>query len=1276
MKKGKLTKILGIITAVFLSIGTIMVFQKPVYAKAAGISAEDFVGLFEKTAGSDWGTNTCKTEYAELPSDMLFTGAGLQVSVGKQTVTGRLYNTTGVENISQNGITFKNGVDLGDNVWNGGNGISGTNASTFTYTPAITLAFPGTASDRSDVLGSNGWRSQFNDFIVRFEDSADSSKWIDVLISSWNWGRSCGYATRFSNGVSERDSQFFATNADSRDGKLRSFLCCNEDGKRGAVMDVQSPNMSGMNSLSEAPISLCYVENDGIYAVSGNYWVLIRAFNQGTNAENLISVPFNGFSDSSNVKISVFGKSVNDGTYGNSITGDCAVYTIMGIDGVEFTKNADGTVNAGEATYEIEVNGNAVYRDGDKVNLSVVQKSFFTTETISSGSIVVKFNGKTVDTITAVKASNEYTLSKGYGVYEFVWSDGTNTASKKVVTDLSCYFEKTSGSVWGNNSSFEYAQLPNGMKYAGAGLQVSVDKTNYDNRMFNSTSISETPKNGLSFKNTIDLSDNGNVWNGGNGVSGTGAKTFAYTPFITLAFPGTVADRAAGAYGSDGSIRQQFTDMVVRLEDATDPTKRIDIALGFWKWSSSMGLGASFSNGTQADVKFFGTNATSRDGALRIRQVADENTPYDRGVPLLCKGNFDSDAPISLCYVAGDGIYAVSGDNWTLVRGFKQVKHADENPVAFNGFGDASKVKLSVFGYAVNKETDDAKLQGDQAIYTIMNIDGVELSQNADGTVNAGEAKYSLEVKSNETVREGETVKLLVNAKNLFGTTAYTGGSVTVKLNGTTVDTITELTEETAYTLNGYGEYEFVWSQDGNTASATKAVVSKLYTLTYNYNYEGIADEKQTFDNTDMSELTIKDIDADKVPKGKKFLGWFTDKVNGEKVTAITELKDIIVYAHWGSAKYTVSFFADDVLLGNTYEADYGEKLLEKVGTLPAIPEKEGYTKTAPYFAYNGVKIDENTVVEGDMTIVAVYTPDEYEVVVTDGSKQISVATVKYGESLAIKKIDLNKEGCTILSVKANGETLVYKNEEYVLETVTANTEIIVLYGLDNFNYDGAAIRLKRENDETGNGIRFTVSLPKAQYEQILAADPNAQFGTLLIPADLVKGDLTVNTNLVSKAIANERMNEKTVDGVEYVYWVAYLWNIAEKNYSREIAARGYIEYSGNVVYTVVSEDRSLSRVAQLCTADDNASQVVKDAVADYLPKVVFDLNGATGSVNEVVLKDGVSYTLPAVETLNVTAPEGEDFAGYEISGKTYNAGDVVTISGKVTVKTLWRNAQ
>ena len=1267
MTKGKLTKILGVITAVFLSIGTITVFQKPVYAKAAGISVENFVGLFEKTSGSVWGNNS-SFEYAQLPNGMKYTGAGLQVSVDKTNYDTRMFNSTSISETPKNGLSFKNTIDLSDNgnVWNGGNGVSGTGAKTFAYTPFITLAFPGTVADRA-ATANGSIRQQFTDMVVRLEDATDPTKRIDIALGFWKWSGSMGLGASFSNGT-QADVKFFGTNATSRDGALRIRQVADEN----TPYDRGVPLLCMGNFDSDAPISLCYVAGDGIYAVSGDKWTLVRGFNQVTH-EHENPVAFNGFGDASKVKLSVFGYAVNKETDDAKLQGDQAIYTIMNIDGVEFTKNADGTVNAGKATYEIEVNGKAVYRNGDKVNLSVVQKSFFTTETISSGSIAVKFNGKTVDTITTVNASNEYTLSKGYGIYEFVWSDGTNSASKKIVTDLSYYFGKTSGSVWGNNSSFEYAQLPNGMKYTGAGLQVSVDKTNYDTRMFNSTSISETPKNGLSFKNTIDLSDNGNVWNGGNGVSGTGAKTFAYTPFITLAFPGTVADRAATA---NGSIRQQFTDMVVRLEDATDPTKRIDIALGFWKWSGSMGLGASFSNGTQADVKFFGTNATSRDGALRIRQVADENTPYDRGVPLLCMGNFDSDAPISLCYVAGDGIYAVSGDKWTLVRGFNQVTHEHENPVAFNGFGDASKVKLSVFGYAVNKETDDAKLQGDQAIYTIMNIDGVELSQNADGTVNAGETKYSLEVKSNETARDGETVKLLVNAKNLFGTTAYTGGSVTVKLNGTTADTITELTEETAYTLNGYGEYEFVWSQDGNTASATKTVVSKLYTLTYNYNYEGIADEKQTFDNTDISELTIKDIEADKVPKGKKFLGWFTDKVNGEKVTAITELKDIIVYAHWESAKYTVSFFADDVLLGNTYEVEYGAKLLEKVVTLPAIPEKEGYTQTAPYFAYNGVKIDENTVVESDMTIVAVYTPDEYEVVVTDGSKRISVATVKYGESLTIKKVDLNKEGCTILSVKANGETLVYKNDGYVLETVTADTEIIVLYGLENFNYEGASIRLKRANDETGNGIKFTVSLPKAQYEQILAADPNAQFGTLLIPADLVEGDLTVNTNLVSKAIANERMNEKTVDGVEYVYWVAYLWNIAEKNYSREIAARGYIEYSGNVVYTVVSEDRSLSRVAQLCTADDKASQDVKDAVADYLPKIVFDLNGATGSVSEVVLKDGVTYTLPAAEALNVNAPEGKEFAGYEIGGKTYNAGDVVTISGKVTVKTLWRNAQ
>lgn len=1341
MKQGKLTKILLFSTAVFLSIGMALGFYKPVLAASAGVSATEFVSMFEKTAGSDWGTNTCKTEYAELPSDMLFTGAGLQVSVGKQTVTGRLYNTSGVENISQNGITFKNGVNLGDNVWNGGNGISGTNASTFTYTPAITLAFPGTAGDRSGVLdNSKGWRSQFNDFIVRFEDSTDSSKWIDVLISSWNWGRSCGYATRFSNGVSERDSQFFATNADSRDGKLRSFLCCNENGKRGAVMNVQSPNMSGMNSLSEAPISLCYVENDGIYAVSGNYWVLIRAFNQGTNAENLISVPFNGFSDSSNVKISVFGKSVNVGTYGNSITGDCAVYTIMGIDGVEFTKNADGTVNVGEATYSIEIDGDSVYLDGEKLTLSVKQKTFISESTVSSGSITVKFNGTNVKEFTDLSKIIEYTLNQGFGTYEFIWSNGTDSVSKKIITDLSALFEKTQGSDWKTNScDMHYEELPSVMKYSGAGLQVSVGGQEKTGRLLNSTSIAYIPENGITFKQTIDLSDNGNVWNGGNAVSGTGAKSFDYTPFITLAFPGTTEDRANGAYGSGGSIRQQFTDMVVRLEDATDSSKRIDIALGFWKWSSSMGLGASFSNSSsEMDEKFFGTNPDSRDGQLRIRQVADENTPYDRGVPLKAMANIASDAPISLCYVEGDGIYAVSGDNWTLVRGFEQALYSTERPKPFNGFTDSSKVKLSVFGYAVNRDTDDSKIQGESAVYTIMNIDGVEFTKNTDGTVNT--SKYLLEVSGNEILREGNTVNLSVKSKSLLGdSAACTLGSIEVKRNGTTVETISNLSEANSYLLTGYGEYEFVWKDGKVTSSKKVTVVSRFYTLTYDYNYSGIDNDTVQFDNTTIGNLTLSaPVDA-KIPDGKFFIGWFTAATDGVQITSLTEVKDTTVYAHWEDGivisfvsdgkvinqqtiragetpsavadptlkghtfkgwyigeeeykftsldsdteivakfeinTYTISFYADGLLLGNTYTAGFGTKLLDAVTTLPEIPAKDGYNNTAPYFEYNGTKIDENTLVDGDMTIEAKYIPNEYTVRVVDGNREILNTKVTFGEKFDVDQAILLKEHCVVISVSYNGNMLNLVDGKYTLSNVTGDTVIEVIYGLESFNYGGAWIRLKTANDDTGNGIRFKVSIAKAKYDEIIAIDANANFGTLIIPQNLAGNGLTIDNELARNAVANGKMNTETVDGVEYYFWMVYLWNIPENNYSRDVIVRGYISFGNNVVYTEVSEPRSLSVIAQLCTKDENVEQSVKDAVAGYLPKVKYDLNGATGTVNDYVLMDGVEYVLPEIATLNVEIPSGKTFKGFEIAGKKHFAGEKIVVNGTVTIKMIWEAA-
>ena len=1339
MKQGKLTKILLFSTAVFLSIGMALGISKPVLAASAGMSATEFASMFEKTQGSDWKTNSCDMRYEELPSVMKYSGAGLQVSVGGQEKTGRLLNSTSIASIPENGITFKRTIDLSDNgnVWNGGNTVSGTGANSFDYTPFITLAFPGTAEDRAaanGIYGSGGSiRHQFTDMVVRLEDATDSSKRIDIALGFWKWSSSMGLGASFSNSSSEMDEKFFGTNPESRDGQLRIRQVADEGGDGRGV-----PLKAMANFASDAPISLCYVEGDGIYAVSGDNWTLVRGFEQALYS---IERPktFKGFSDSSKVKLSVFGYAVNRDTDDSKIQGDSAVYTIMNIDGVEFTKNADGTVNVGEATYSIEIDGDSVYLDGEILTLSVKQKTVISESTVSSGSITVKFNGTNVKEFTDLSKIIEYTLNQGFGTYEFIWSNGTDSVSKKITTDLSALFEKTQGSDWKTNScDMHYEVLPSGMKYSGAGLQVSVGGQEKTGRLLNRTSIASIPENGITFKRTIDLSDNGNVWKGGNTVSGTGANSFDYTPFITLAFPGTTEDRANGMYGSDGSIRHQFTDMVVRLEDATDSSKRIDIALGFWKWSSSMGLGASFSNSSsEMDEKFFGTNPESRDGQLRIRQVADENKPYDRGVPLKAMANFASDAPISLCYVEGDGIYAVSGDNWTLVRGFEQALYSIERPKPFNGFTDSSKVKLSVFGYAVNRDTDDSKIQGESAVYTIMNIDGVEFTKNADGTVNT--SKYLLEVSGNEILREGNSVNLSVKSKSLLGdSAACTLGSIEVKRNGTTVETISNLSETNSYLLTGYGEYEFVWKDGKVTSSKKVTVLSRIYTLTYNYNYPGIDNDTAQFDNTTIGNLTLSTPVEAKIPDGKFFIGWFTAATDGVQITSLTEVKDITVYAHWEDGivisfvndgqvinqqtiragetpsavdaptlkghtfkgwyigeeeykftplnsdteivakfeinTYTISFYADGVLIGN-YTAEFGTKLLDAVTTLPEIPVKDGYNNAASYFEYNGTKIDENTVVDGDMTIEAKYIPNEYTVRVVDGNREILNAKATFGEKFDVDQTILLKEHCVVISVSYNGNMLNLVDGKYTLSNVTGDTVIEVIYGLESFNYGGAWIRLKTENDDTGNGIKFKVSIAKAKYDEIIAIDANANFGTLIIPQNLAGNGLTLDNELALNAVANGKMNTETVDGVEYYFWMVYLWNIPEKNYSRDVIVRGYISFGNNVVYTEVSEPRSLSVIAQLCTKDENLEQSVKDAVAGYLPKVKYDLNGATGTVNDYVLMDGVEYVLPEIATLNVEIPSGKAFNGFEIAGKKYLAGEKIVVSGTVTIKMIWEAA-
>lgn len=266
-----------------------------------------------------------------------------------------------------------------------------------------------------------------------------------------------------------------------------------------------------------------------------------------------------------------------------------------------------------------------------------------------------------------------------------------------------------------------------------------------------------------------------------------------------------------------------------------------------------------------------------------------------------------------------------------------------------------------------------------------------------------------------------------------------------------------------------------------------------------------------------------------------------------------------------------------------------------------------------------------------------------------------------------------------LVSATLNGvdvtDKLVENDGNYTYTTrikESSNFAISLAINDTNFFYQGASIRLKKANDATGDGIRFHMLLNKEVYTRLTANGNAPIFGTLVIPADMKNGELTKDTAHVSNTETNDVLMEVNVDGVDYISWVVYVWDIPEESYSRGFCARGYINVDGNYIYTVEKAARSISWVAQEEYADEEVSSSVKDLCEKYLPKVTFALNGAEGTVDSVTLYDTVTYALPTLETLGITAPEGKTLVGYSVYGNTYNVGDTLIISGNVTVTLVW----
>ena len=112
----------------------------------------------------------------------------------------------------------------------------------------------------------------------------------------------------------------------------------------------------------------------------------------------------------------------------------------------------------------------------------------------------------------------------------------------------------------------------------------------------------------------------------------------------------------------------------------------------------------------------------------------------------------------------------------------------------------------------------------------------------------------------------------------------------------------------------------------------------------------------------------------------------------------------------------TVTYKADGKVV-KTAEVEYGKDALA-----PAIPEKEGYTKTAPTWNNDGKNITEDTEIN------AVYTVNEYTITFMDENGVHKTLTLKHGETVEMP-VAPTKEGYTATWEtnidKATGDTTV-----------------------------------------------------------------------------------------------------------------------------------------------------------------------------------------------------------------------------------------------------------
>jgi len=307
--------------------------------------------------------------------------------------------------------------------------------------------------------------------------------------------------------------------------------------------------------------------------------------------------------------------------------------------------------------------------------------------------------------------------------------------------------------------------------------------------------------------------------------------------------------------------------------------------------------------------------------------------------------------------------------------------------------------------------------------------------------------------------------------------------------HGSAITDIPEIPVKTGYT-----DTEPVWSSSDFSNITSDRIVTAIYTVN-RYTVTFVADDKT------VEEIIVAHGDAiGKVPQIPEKVGYHGnwDVTDFSNVTS-----DMTVKAVYEINKYTVTFKAGGKVV-KEFVVEHGSSL----STIPNIPEKNGYTQTAPVW-----DITDFANITSNITVNAVYTPNVYKVTFVLEGATLGEVTVKHGESVTSFPEIPAKEGYHVVWDV---------NLKNVTSDMTANAAYEINKYTVTFKADGNIV--KEFTIEHGGSITDIPKIPaKEGYTETAPVWDVTDFSN-------ITADVTVNAVYTQDAVIEESQDTDTED--------------------------------------------------------------------------------------------------------------------------------------------------